>query len=243
MQPQPRGFRNQFDQPEMMLHGEPFSVDNNIIVAMPLQERYGGIGHHRRDIGEFVAVPFQRQPPSEIVRYQPQEFKKEIVVLGKPTGATVSGSKRKAPPPPSSPTAAGSNRLCPNNSKKIMQEWICAVCDISASSERGLVDHLAGKKHLAKVESLKGNNIRGDIGLGITTNSVQKQTSKVKSMKGNNIGGGDIGLGIIKSSVQKQEASEIKTVSKEVKIMSEGGRMRKKFKFWCKMCQTMMRRL
>ncbi|KAI3775358.1 hypothetical protein L1987_49931 [Smallanthus sonchifolius] len=93
-----------------------------------------------------------------------------------------------------------------------MQEWRCAVCDISASCERGPVDHLAGKKHLAKVESLKGNNGRGDIGLGIIKNYVKKQTSRVKSMKGNNI--------------------------EEIEMISEGGRMRKKFKFWCKMCQT-----
>ncbi|KAI3809218.1 hypothetical protein L1987_25188 [Smallanthus sonchifolius] len=230
MQPQsqPRRIRHQFE-PEMLLHGEPFSPDNYVRVAMPLQERYGGIGHR---IGEFETVPSPKM--TEIIRYQPKDIKREIIVVGRPTDATVSGSKRKAPPPP---TVAGSNGVCSNNSKKIMEEWRCAVCDISATCERGLNEHLAGKKHLAKVESLKGNSIGGDIGLGITKNSVKKQTSKIRSMKGNNIGG-DIGLGMIKSSVQKQQTSEIKTDSEEVKMIGEGGRMRKKFKFWCKMCQT-----
>ncbi|KAI3705218.1 hypothetical protein L1987_75452 [Smallanthus sonchifolius] len=222
MQPQPWRIRRRFE-PEMLLHCEPFSPDNNVRVAMPVQERYGRIGHH---IGEFEAVPSSKM--KEIIRYQPED----VIVLGKPTGATVSGSKRKAPPP----TVAGSNGICSTNSKKIMEEWRCAVCDISTTCERGLNEHLAGKKHLAKVESLKGNNIGGDIGLGITKNSVKKQTSKIRSMKGNI--GGDIGLGIIKSSVQKQQTSEVKTEAEEVKMIGEGGRMIKKFKFWCKMCQT-----
>ncbi|KAJ0701634.1 putative deoxyribodipyrimidine photo-lyase transcription factor C2H2 family [Helianthus annuus] len=141
----------------------------------------------------------------------------------------MSGSKRKAPLP-SSPTVAGSSGIC---SKKVTEEWRCAVCDISATCEWALHDHLQGKKHLAKVESLKCNNTSAaDIGLG-----VKKQAFEIKSLKGNNFCG-EIGLGIKKVCV-KNQTSEVKSVSTDVKEvkMSVGGKMKKKFKFWCKTCK------
>ncbi|MFS7981833.1 putative deoxyribodipyrimidine photo-lyase transcription factor C2H2 family [Helianthus anomalus] len=142
----------------------------------------------------------------------------------------MSGSKRKAPLP-SSPTVASSSGIC---SKKVTEEWRCAVCDISATCERALHDHLEGKKHLAKIESLKCNNTIAAAGIGL---GVKKQAFEIKSLKGNN-SCGEIGLGIKKVCV-KNQTSEDKSVSTDVKKvkMSVGEKMKKKFKFWCKTCK------
>ncbi|KAM0017886.1 putative deoxyribodipyrimidine photo-lyase transcription factor C2H2 family [Helianthus debilis subsp. tardiflorus] len=220
---QPLRAYRQFE-PEMWLHGERF-LPYDATVLMPLEERYyGGEGYdYRREITGFEAAQFQRLRQSPTM-YQPQELNKEIILLGNKTGATMSGSKRKAPLP-SSPTVAGSSGIC---SKKVTEERRCAVCDISATCERALYDHLEGKKHLAKVESLKCNNTSAaDIGLG-----VKKQAFEIKSLKGNKNNGGEIGLGIKKSCV-KNQTSEVKSVSTDVKKV----KMKKKFKFWCKTCK------
>ncbi|KAJ0531422.1 putative deoxyribodipyrimidine photo-lyase transcription factor C2H2 family [Helianthus annuus] len=208
---QPLRSYRQFE-PEMWLHGERF-LPYDATVSMPLEERYyGGEGYdHRREITDL-----RRRSFSGYDNCLP-------CWLGNKTGATMSGSKRKAPLP-SSPTVAGSSGLC---SKKVTEEWRCAVCDISATCERALHDHLQGKKHLAKIESLKCNNTSAaDIGLG-----VKKQAFEIKSLKSNK-SCGEIGLGIKKVCV-KNQTSEVKSVSTDVKKV----KMKKKFKFWCKTCK------
>ncbi|KAL8235020.1 hypothetical protein R6Q59_021120 [Mikania micrantha] len=231
---QPLRTHHQF-QPEMMLHGEPF-VPDNVPVAIPFQAIYGGEGYHHRDTGEFVAVPFRRPPPSppkikRIIRYEPKDVKKEIIAMAKPTGATLSGTKRKAPTP-SSPTFSASGRFCSNKTKKIIEEWRCALCGISATCEDDLIGHLAGKKHLAKVEFLKCNSTGGDIGLGLIKNSAKKQTSEVRCLKGSS------SIGLRMNPEKKKRTPENKSVLKKDK-MSDGGRnSRKKYKFWCKLCKT-----
>ncbi|KAL8189544.1 hypothetical protein R6Q57_029110 [Mikania cordata] len=232
---QPLRTHHQF-QPEMMLHGEPF-VPDNVPVAIPFQAIYGGEGYHHRDTGEFVAVPFRRPPPSppkikRIIRYEPKDVKKEIIAMAKPIGATMSGTKRKAPTPSSSSYVGASGRFCSNETKKIIKEWRCALCGISATCEDDLIGHLAGKKHLAKVEFLKCNNTGGDIGLGIIKNSAKKQTSEVKCLKGSS------SIGLSMNPEKKKQTPENKRVLKKVK-MSDGGRNgRRKFKLWCNICKT-----
>ena len=58
------------------------------------------------------------------------------------------GSNQKATAPP-----AGSGELPSANSNK-PKEWSCALCRISATTKRGLDEHLQGRKHKAKVSGL-----------------------------------------------------------------------------------------
>ncbi|CAI9285617.1 unnamed protein product [Lactuca saligna] len=69
-------------------------------------------------------------------------------------GLTPPESKLK--PSPSFPAARRSSELNSCNSKKM--EWRCSICKISASSERGLLEHLAGQKHHVKAASIVINN-------------------------------------------------------------------------------------
>nr|KAJ0202570.1 hypothetical protein LSAT_V11C500261190 [Lactuca sativa] len=66
-------------------------------------------------------------------------------------GVTPPESKLK-PPPPSFPAAGRSSELKSCSSKKM--EWRCSICKISVSSERGLLEHLAGQKHNVKAASI-----------------------------------------------------------------------------------------
>lgn len=64
----------------------------------------------------------------------------------------LSGAKRKARTPP----RVGANELPSVAPKKKLkeEEWSCALCQVSATSERGLNEHLQGKKHKAKEAGL-----------------------------------------------------------------------------------------
>ncbi|XP_052295354.1 uncharacterized protein LOC102608936 isoform X3 [Citrus sinensis] len=73
--------------------------------------------------------------------------KDKLIMLPKPDSNTC-GSKKKAATPP-----AGSGELPSTNSNK-PKEWSCALCQVSAPTERGLDEHLQGRKHKAKVAGL-----------------------------------------------------------------------------------------
>lgn len=49
--------------------------------------------------------------------------------------------------------SGGSTELC-YSSRKIGSELKCALCEVTATSERGFQEHLAGKKHKAKAACL-----------------------------------------------------------------------------------------
>ncbi|XP_071742182.1 uncharacterized protein [Rutidosis leptorrhynchoides] len=56
-----------------------------------------------------------------------------------------------------------------------LQEWSCELCQISAPCEKSLNDHLAGKKHQAKMEDLNGSKNSIENGLRNFNKSVDKQ--------------------------------------------------------------------
>jgi hypothetical protein len=68
-------------------------------------------------------------------------------------------------------------------SKKRIEEWNCAICDVSATSAGGLSDHIAGKKHRAKVAAVKAGNGTGvNIGLGKNMTPVVEQPLEVMNI-------------------------------------------------------------
>ncbi|CAH1418970.1 unnamed protein product [Lactuca virosa] len=98
-------------------------------------------------------VSSQRAPQSpevtDITTSPPKVSEKPTIDLGKHFGPPLSGAKRK---PPSA--AGGSTELC-YSSRKIGSELNCALCEVTATSERGFQEHLAGKKHKAKAAGLR----------------------------------------------------------------------------------------
>ncbi|KAF3958014.1 hypothetical protein CMV_017027 [Castanea mollissima] len=90
------------------------------------------------------AMPVDVRPPSET-------NKDKLIVLAKPT-PNVSGAKRKA----ETASAGGTSELPPFGLKKRpKEEWSCAICQVSVSSERALNEHLQGRKHKAKEAGLR----------------------------------------------------------------------------------------
>nr|GFB50443.1 hypothetical protein [Tanacetum cinerariifolium] len=132
---------------------------------------------------------------------------------GKSNDLTVSGVKRKQPTPPLS-AAASFSGVSLDSSKKIIEEWICAICNVSATSELGLSDHIAGKKHQAKVAAVKSGNSTGvNIGLVKNKNSVVEQPLEIMNL-----------------------SQRISVDSKNDKTVGES--LPKKFKRRCKLCKT-----
>lgn len=126
-----------------------------------------------------------------------------------------SGSKRKQS---SSLAGSGSTGHCSNSSKKkIREEFSCAACEISATCERGLNEHIAGKKHQAKMEELKANKKGAHIGLGKVMNTVNEQPLEIKNSS---------------DSVSIGSKEDDKTEVCDKKTMTG-----KKFRFWCRLCK------
>ncbi|KAL5547523.1 hypothetical protein UlMin_002754 [Ulmus minor] len=72
--------------------------------------------------------------------------KDKVILLAKPDPNTFV-AKRKAETPPE----VGANELHPFGlKKKPKEDWSCALCQVTATSERVLNQHLKGKKHKAK---------------------------------------------------------------------------------------------
>lgn len=82
-------------------------------------------------------------------------FPSSFMPSGNPSGTTLHAAKPE-PPPPSIPAAGVSTELNSCSSKKI--ELRCTICKTSASSERNLLQHLAGRKHHAKAASIVVKN-------------------------------------------------------------------------------------
>ncbi|XP_024041452.1 uncharacterized protein LOC112098933 isoform X2 [Citrus clementina] len=134
--------------------------------------------------------------------------KDELTMLGKPD-SNICGSKQKAATP-----AAGSGEL-PSTSSNKPTKWSCALCQVSATTARGLYAHLQGKKHKAKEKLLR------DLKMFIIS------TSK-KSTESRDSGGHEM-----KTKVQKESVKGNKTVvdlDQKVKGGLDGHSQRKKRK-------------
>ncbi|XP_068343609.1 uncharacterized protein [Pyrus communis] len=75
--------------------------------------------------------------------------KDKLIKLAKPD-PNLSGVKRKTPP-----TVSASELPPFGLKKKPKEEWSCALCHVSATSEKGLIHHINGKKHQAKEARLR----------------------------------------------------------------------------------------
>ncbi|XP_010526318.1 PREDICTED: UBP1-associated proteins 1C [Tarenaya hassleriana] len=90
--------------------------------------------------------------------------KDKLIVLDRPDPK---GTKRKAEASPS-PAAGPEERHFLTAKKKSREEWSCALCEVNYTCERGLNEHLQGKRHKAKEVSLRAAQIP-KISLGRTS--------------------------------------------------------------------------
>ncbi|KAK3016721.1 hypothetical protein RJ639_007442 [Escallonia herrerae] len=179
-----------------------------------------------------------------------------IVDLGKPD-VNLSGVKRKATTPP----ALDANELpSVGLPKKPKEEWGCAICQVSATSERGLNEHLQGKKHKAKEAGLRAQRTGKNFGIGLFPKKVAKLTKLDEGTRSSSdqTGKMDNELLVTRESLlqiipfigssktnepllqSNQEAGGIKKNNGEYtrKVHKTDEFKKKKFKFWCEMCQA-----
>ncbi|OIW19483.1 hypothetical protein TanjilG_09503 [Lupinus angustifolius] len=125
----------------------------------------------------FDAWPLPKLPellaPDEI-KPSPETDKDKVIKLAKPDPDHFD-AKRKAVTPPD---ADGSDHIPTGLKKKSKEEWICEVCQVSATSEKGLNDHLQGRKHKTKEIGLRKKKF-----VKSTKTSSKKSEKSVKPME------------------------------------------------------------
>ncbi|THG04330.1 hypothetical protein TEA_011042 [Camellia sinensis var. sinensis] len=184
------------------------------------------------------------------VNFVAKNFMKSISKFANPKG-NLSGAKRKAVTPPA---VVGASELPPVGlKKKLKEEWSCALCQVRATSERGLDEHLQGKKHKAMEAGLSAQRTGKNNAIGLfpkktvkpiklaetidNQNSEQEillQKSSAEDVKQNN----DLALQVVKVTNDSKNNSKNKNWNLAHKTKKTGDCKEKRFKFWCEMCQV-----
>lgn len=154
-----------------------------------------------------------------------------VVLQEKPDPNRVVGVKWKTPP------LEGTGELpLPSISSKGKQhdEWSCAICRVSTTSEKGFTEHLGGKKHKANEARLRANILEKSSNTSTKTITLQKklglsnQNEKVELL--------NKGEKAEERFTEKKYADSFeKNQTDEVEMTPELGK-KKKFKFWCDIC-------
>lgn len=134
-----------------------------------------------------------------------------------------------------------------SSGKKSQKGWSCKLCQVSATSEKGMRDHLNGKKHKAKekavhrtIKSVEKGSDESDIRVEETDKSIELAISTGTTGQNlSNIVGVNQGVNNVDASSHKQQHTETNAGSglgkkhkKELKIKDTD------FKFWCKICEV-----
>ncbi|RDX95451.1 Zinc finger protein, partial [Mucuna pruriens] len=139
------------------------------------------------------------------------------------------GAKHKA----MTPAVDVSEHLAFSLQKKLKQDWSCALCQVSATSENGLNDHLRGKKHKAKEIALRSKRIGLDARLDSQTTQpciTAANTSIVEPRKEDHAGKKNQGL----DGVENENEITTEKETGETNALTT----KKKFKFWCAICEV-----
>ncbi|XP_011079388.1 uncharacterized protein LOC105162910 isoform X1 [Sesamum indicum] len=156
----------------LRMRAEGRSVEGRF--AMSLEEMRRPNGRH--ESGSSGTQPFQRGTAdlriSEVKPVAEGSKEKQTVIFMAKHDDNISGSKRKAV----TPLGATEDSSIGISKKKAKEEWSCALCQVSATSEQVLNEHLQGKKHKLKEAALKAERDRKKYTIGLSkraTKSVQ----------------------------------------------------------------------
>lgn len=125
---------------------------------VPFEERISEIPFQQRSVEPKISAlkPVAHSAEPMISELQsplePSKEKDKIIFLAKPN-TSLSGVKRKADTPPVEVASQPPAFDVPK--KNCKEDWSCALCQVSATCERGLNDHLQGKKHKSKEAALR----------------------------------------------------------------------------------------
>ncbi|KAJ6742993.1 hypothetical protein OIU85_017016 [Salix viminalis] len=183
-----------------------------------------------------------------------------MFVLQKKPDPNLCGAKRKAVTPS---TGVGELPFA-GIKKKPKEEWSCALCQVSATSERGLSEHLQGRRHKAKEAELRAQKTPKnpnkaslpkktaktaklailttglDMEAEIEDESLQHNKSdnfSNKKSENKEEGGDKNGAQLVQKNQQLESLNRSMAESVQRKERTPEIKKKKKFKFWCEMCQ------
>ncbi|KAJ6406957.1 hypothetical protein OIU84_010466 [Salix udensis] len=183
-----------------------------------------------------------------------------MFVLQKKPDPNLCGAKRKAVTPS---TGVGELPFA-GIKKKPKEEWSCALCQVSATSERGLSEHLQGRRHKAKEAELRAQKMPKNPNkaslpkktaktakLAILTTGLEMEAEiedeSLQHNKSDNFsnkksekkeeGGDKNGAQLVQKNQQLESLNKSMAESVQRKERTPEIKMKKKFKFWCEMCQ------
>ncbi|KAI3782081.1 hypothetical protein L2E82_12113 [Cichorium intybus] len=218
---------------------QPVGLEERVILSLDKRNSRGGCGGgggHPPEIRGFDVDPFQRFADSPVIQGIPTPFpessQKEVIILGKPNGGTLTGAKRKPTQPAT--TGESSESYSETSKKKIKEEWSCAICHVTATSERGLNEHLQGKKHQLKEAALISQKTGANLGLGVAP-----MKPVVKPVK---LAVTTVNLSSREKKRKNRKASSGNNCTPSTDNTSSANGSNKKnkdkFKFWCEMCKV-----
>ncbi|GLU01338.1 hypothetical protein SLE2022_186500 [Rubroshorea leprosula] len=182
--------------------------------------------------------------------------KDKFIMLARPD-PNLAGKKRKMPP------ESGVLTLPLMSLKKPKEEWSCALCQVSATSEKGLNEHLQGRKHKAKEEELRAQRIakisqtrpfpkktgkdswvaKTSVSASSETERVEKKSSVIKKTGNESNQKMELKNKDLELPLKKNRGAEnFENRNKETLRMAPEFKKKKKnncnekFKFWCEMC-------
>ncbi|KAL0335038.1 UNVERIFIED_CONTAM: hypothetical protein Sradi_4715700 [Sesamum radiatum] len=68
--------------------------------------------------------------------------------------------------------------------KRVQQKWICALCQVTATSEKMLNSHLGGRKHKSMIECLKKSKLDAESTASSTSAAGKSSRRSAESVKG-----------------------------------------------------------
>ena len=152
--------------------------------------------------------------------------------------ANRSGVKRKAVSHPAS--VASEFTSVDSKKKSKVDEWSCAICQVCATSELTLNEHLRGKKHQNKEAALRAQGEQKNFSIG-------KTTDNLSSEQGEKIGGESQVQSNTedKKKIDEQPMQGIRVFhnsderngEKTQKLESAGEEKKKDRHIWCKICK------
>ncbi|KAK4337688.1 hypothetical protein RND71_042175 [Anisodus tanguticus] len=211
---------------------------------VPFEERISEIPFHQRSVQPKISalkpVSYSAEPVISELQpsLEPSKEKDKIIFLAKPN-TSLSGAKRKAITPPVEVTSNP-----PSASKKNSKEdWSCALCQVSATSERGLNDHLQGKKHKSKEAALRAQRNGKNYSIGLfpkkpkTINLLEADDNlnmeQLVKPKVGLLPDSKSGMGSSLVTSEKEHAKDNAASPAQKKPKNK----KKKFNFWCATCK------
>lgn len=168
---------------------------------------------------------------------------------------SLSGAKRKAVTPPVEIVSEPPSFSVPKKNGK--EDWSCALCQVSATCERGLNDHLQGKKHKSKEAALREQRNGKNYSIGLfpkkpinlseangNLNMEQMVKPKVELLLHNKSGERSSLVILEKEGAEDTITPSLHHHADDLKISANASpkkqktSKKKKFKFWCATCKV-----